>query len=82
VLQPGICQTPYRKGSNHILRLFGIAFCFIKIYLVCHRLLKKKSVDVYRLLKMARVKNRVLLKVTFYLPYVVGKLLTWTSSTY
>lgn len=71
-----------QKCSNSILCLFGIVFCFIKLYFACYRFFLKKPVDLYRLLKVARVKTKVLLQVSFYLPYVVRKLLTYTGSIY
>lgn len=72
-----------RKCSNSKLWLFGIALCFIKLYFVCYRLKKrKKSVDLCRLLKTARAKNKELLKIFFCLPGVVRKLLTYTGTTY
>lgn len=66
--------TAYHSCLPLLFVSYNYVFCATDVF--------KKSVDLYRLLKVAGVKNRVPLKAAFYLTYAVRKLLTYTSSTY
>lgn len=86
-LQPWICQRPYKNvktayhGSLALHLLHKIMLCLkythISIYKICRSLQAIESGWSEKVLL-----NKVLLKVSFHLPYVVRKLLTYIGSTY